>query len=103
MSIWCSIPEPPAKVYVHSGYDPRKKGDRTSIGLAYVADYVYRENGNGDEILPYLRLSVGSESVILTEAQALRLIHELVSFRTHPKWRGKPQSELISASPRETE
>ena len=89
MSVWCSMPEVKSKQYVHGGFDPRKKADADSIGLAYVADYVYDENGDGNKILPYLRLSVGSESTILTEAGALRLIEELADFHTREKWRGR--------------
>jgi hypothetical protein len=93
MSVWSSINEVKTKQYVHSGYDPRKKADGDGIDLALVADYVYNDAGNGDKVLPYLRLTVGQESTLLTENQAQNLIIELHDFIERPKYRGKPKSE----------
>jgi len=94
MSVWATTDVLHAKNYVHSGYDPRKKADREEIQLAMVPDYVYKDDGDGDAVLPYLRLSLGSDSVVLTEGQALKLADALDNFiYMCPKWRGKPRTE----------
>ncbi len=73
MSIWSSTHEIRAKKYEHSVADPRRKAKDAGIDLAVVADYVYDDNGQGFEILPYLRLGIGPDAVILTETGATEL------------------------------
>ena len=94
MSVWATTDVLHAKNYVHPGYDPRKKADRDEIQLAMVADYVYKDDGDGYAVLPYVRLSLGRDSVVLTEAQARQLADALDNFvYMTPKWRGKPRKE----------
>ena len=91
MSVWSTTHELKSKRYLGSHIDPRKKAPITTdeLDLAVVADYVYNDRGYGYEILPYLRLGVGAESVVLTEGQTKELIEALVDFLKMRKWRGR--------------
>lgn len=89
MSIWSTTHVIRAKKYRGSHVDPRRKDDAEEIELAMVADYVYRDSGQGDRVLPYIRLSVGDADVLLTERAALELASALEGFIARPKWRGR--------------
>ena len=93
MSVWCTTSVLDAKSFVHSGFDPRKKADTRTIELAVVPEYVYNEANDEGRILPYVRLSLFQDDVLLTEKQAQDLINELQHFVNQGKWRGKPRKE----------
>ena len=89
MSIWGTTAEIRVKKYKNSVTDPRLASDVDSIDVAVVGDYVYTDKGVGEKILPYLRLSIGAESAILTVKQAQELWVSLDGFLGYPKWNGK--------------
>lgn len=87
MSVWSTTTTVKGKKYDHSNVDPRKKAEPDEMELAMVADFVYDDKGEGYSALPYLRVSVGQDSIILTERGAKELWAGLETFMGMRKWR----------------
>ena len=85
MSVWSTTAEVRVKKYESSHIDPRKKAGVDTVDFALVADYVFNDAGRGERVLPYLRMGVGSATVLLTVAQARRVRDELSDFISRSK------------------
>jgi hypothetical protein len=87
MSIWCSTREVRCLDYGHSAVYPWENAveeSSSTVDFAYVADYVYDPDAHGDELMPYLRLSVatpeGQQTVVLTEKGVRAVLTELTEW-----------------------
>lgn len=92
MSIWSTTHTIMGKKYEASHADPRTCSISDELDVAMVADYVYLDDATGERVLPYARVSVGPESILLTEHGAKELRDALTNFIDRPKWRAQSRN-----------
>lgn len=94
MSIWSTTTEIDGLKYEGSHIYPRGMSAIDCIELAEVADCVY-DDAMGKAVLPYLRVSIGTDSIVLTVSGAQELLCAVFSFLETPKWEDDQNTHTV--------